>query len=312
MVNDTVRAEPGQPTAPAAASRDRPDARRLLQLILAACWLLDAVLQYQPPMFTGAFARMLAASASGNPQVIAAPITWSAHLIGAAPVASNTAFATTQLLIALGIAWRPTVKVALGASVAWAFAVWWLGEGFGGVLTSTASPVTGAPGGAIIYALLAVLLWPADRGRHWSSAAERTLGRFPPRVLWLLLWGSLGLLSTGSPLALSGTIAGMAAGQPRWIASMDATVANLLAHEGGAILAVLAVLFAIIAAGVLMPEPAARTTLVLAVIVAMAIWIAGQNFGGLFAGGSTDPNTGPLLALVAAAYWPVSSPAGGR
>ena len=48
--------------------------------------------------------------------------------------------------------------LALAASIAWALAVWWLGEGLGGVLTGAASPVTGAPGAALLYALAAVLL----------------------------------------------------------------------------------------------------------------------------------------------------------
>ena len=45
-----------------------------------------------------------------------------------------------------------TVKIALGTSVVWSLAVWWLGEGLGSVLIGGASPVEGAPGAAIIYA----------------------------------------------------------------------------------------------------------------------------------------------------------------
>jgi hypothetical protein len=138
-----------------------PDPRRRLQLVLGGFWLLDAVLQCQSFMFTRACARMLAESAQGNPAVIAGPVTWSARLIDHHVVVLNAIFATTQLLLGLGIAWRPTVKIALGASVIWALAVWWLGEGLGLVLTGDASPVNGAPGAVILYALLAVLLWPA-------------------------------------------------------------------------------------------------------------------------------------------------------
>src|SRR5260370_41035521 len=53
-----------------------------------------------------------------------------------------------------------------------------------------------------------------------------------------------------------------------------------------------------------MPGRAARAVLVLAVAVAALIWVAGENFGGVFTGSGTDPNSGPLLALLAAAYWP--------
>ena len=67
-------------TGPVAA-RPSLDARRLLQLALAAIWLLDGVLQYQGFMFTKGFNQMLAGTASGNPAVIAKPITWDANLV---------------------------------------------------------------------------------------------------------------------------------------------------------------------------------------------------------------------------------------
>jgi hypothetical protein len=60
------------------------------------------------------------------------------------------------------VLWRPTVKAALVGSVAWSLAVRWLGEGLGGLFTGTASPITGAPGAVLLYALIAVLAWPAS------------------------------------------------------------------------------------------------------------------------------------------------------
>ena len=156
------------------------DPRRALQLALGALWLLDGMLQFQPSMFGHGFAQMLAGSAQGNPAVVARPITWSAGLIGHHVVALNAIFAAIQLLLGLGIAWRPALKVALAGSVAWSLAVWWLGEGLGGVLAGTASPVDGAPGAVLLYGLLAVLLWPAA---IWPPAA-------PPcaRSPWASLW----------------------------------------------------------------------------------------------------------------------------
>src|SRR5437762_7879809 len=103
-----------------------PDHGGRLRLALAAAWLLDAALQYQPFMFTRAFGQSLAESAQGNPGVISGPVTWSAGIIEHYPVVTNAAFATIQLIIALGIAWRPTVKLALAASVAWSIAIWWV------------------------------------------------------------------------------------------------------------------------------------------------------------------------------------------
>ena len=109
----------------------------------------------------------------------------------------NAVFAVTQLALGLGIAWRPTVRVALAASVPWALGVWWVGEGLGGVLAGTASPVGGAPGAVFLYALLAVLLWPANRapGASASFAAARAVGPRVARALWLVVWGSMALFA---------------------------------------------------------------------------------------------------------------------
>jgi hypothetical protein len=284
------------------------DAGRWLRLTLAAVWLIDAALQYQPFMFTKAFSQTLAASAQGNPPVIADPITWSAGIIGHHPVATNAAFATIQLLLAIGIVWRPTVKLALAASVAWSIAVWWLGEGLGGVLTGSASPWNGGPGAVIIYALLAVLLWPADRDTTASFAAGRPFGRLPARLLWLVLWGSMAFFAlqaaTMAPQGLHDMLSSMAPGEPGWIASIDHSAAALVAQHGQQASAVLAIAFEIIAIGIFLPAPAARMAVILAVAAAAFIWIIGENFGELFTGSATDPNTGLLLILLAAAYWP--------
>jgi hypothetical protein len=301
---------------PPAQAWEAPDARRWLQLGLAAIWLLDAVLQCQSFMFTRAFGQMLAGTADGNPAVIAGPITWVARIVEQHPTVTNAAFAAIQLLIGLGITWRPAIRVALAASIGWSVAVWWFGEGLGGVLAGTASPVNGAPGAAIIYALLAVLLWPAGRpGEPASFAAARAVGARTARVLWLGLWGSLAWFAVGpaasrAPQGLHDMISGMASGQPGWLAATDNGAARLLAHDGLGASVVLAVVLTVIAAGVFAPPRAARAVIVLAVVIAAVIWAIGQDFGGIFTGSATDPNSGLLLGLLAVAYWPRVTAAG--
>jgi hypothetical protein len=290
------------------------DPRRGLQLALAAFWLLDAMLQLQPFMFTRRFGQLLAASAAGNPAVIADPITWTARLIEGHPTWTNAAFASVQLFIALGIAWRPTVKAALAASVVWSLGVWWVGEGLGSVLTGSASPVSGAPGAVIIYALLAVLLWPAEPQRAFVAAGS--IGVRPARLAWLVVWGSLAFFAIQAvnvtAQGLHDMLSGMAAGEPGWLAALDRTAASLLASQGALTSAALAVVLGIIAVGIFGPEPAVRAVLVLAGAVALVIWIVGENFGGILTGSGTDPNSGPLLLLLAAAYWPPGRRSGGR
>ena len=299
---DTPRVDPQSLTA-------ELDVRRKLQLALAVIWLLDGVLQYQPFMFTKAFPRMLAGASSGNPAVVASPITWSATFIDHHLVAVNAIFATVQLALGLGIAWRPAVKLALGASVVWSLGVWWFGEGLGSVLTPNASPVNGAPGAVILYALIAVLLWPADRDRAAPFVAGRAVGRRVAWGLWLVLWASLAFFAlqpaARAPRAISRMIAGMAAGQPGWLAWLDSHAASALESQGLAASIVLAVALAVVAVGPRLPLRLARAAVVLALVLAGVIWLA-EGLGGLFTGGGTDPNSGPLLALLAVAFWPAA------
>jgi hypothetical protein len=308
-----LRGRLGAETAPAVA---RLDVRRALQLALAAIWLLDGVLQYQPFMYSKAFAQMLGAGAAGNPSVIARPITWDAGLVGQHLVLLNTIFATIQLLLGLGIAFRPTVRVALAASVAWSMAVWWFGEGLGGVLSGGADPLNGAPGAVIIYALIAVLLWPADRaGAKAPFVAARAVGAHLARALWLVFWLSQAYFvltpDNRAPQAASGMIAAMNSGEPGWLASLLRGAASLVADQGLATSVVFAVALVLIAVGVYLPPAAAKATLVLAIVLALVIWVCVQALGGILASGGTDPNSGPLLVVLALAYWPTRrAPAG--
>jgi len=291
------------------SARSGLDARRALQLLLAGIWLLDGVLQYQSFMYTKAFGQMLAGTASGNPSVIARPITWDATLVEHHLVLFNTLFATIQLLLGLGIALRPTVRVALAASIAWSLGVWWFGEGLGGVLSGGASPLNGAPGAVILYALAAVLLWPSDRGAPAPFTAARAVGAHVARPLWLVLWLSLAYFAltpaNRAPQALNGMIGGMASGNPGWLSSAVRGAASLVAGQGLAASIVLAVALVVIAVGVYLPPAAARATLILAIVVALLIWVFAEAFGMILAGGATDPNSGPLLVLLVLAYWPL-------
>jgi hypothetical protein len=286
-----------------------PDGRRMLQLALATLWLLDAVLQFQPYMFTRAFGnQMIAGMAAGNPVGVAHGIVWAGHVIGHHPEASNTAFGLIQLAIALGIACRPTVKMALAASVAWALAVWWIGEGLGGVLTATESPLLGAPGAVILYGLLAILLWPTG---DWSMSpliAARSVGATVARTLWLVLWGSLAyfalLPANRAPDGLHDLFAQAAVGQPHWVAALDGDAARLVANRGLAFSVVLALLLGVIAVGPFLTTTLTRSTLVVAICLSAFVWVVGEGFGGIFSGSGTDPNSGPLLVLLALSYWP--------
>ena len=210
--------------------------------------------------------------------------------------------------------WRPAVKAALAGSIAWSLAVWWLGEGLGGAFTGTATPVTGAPGAVILYALIAVLAWPShpdaspDYPGRRSVAAGSPLGRRWSTAAWLALWGSSAYLilqpAVRAPRGLRDVITAGAAGEPRWLAAFDRATAAVAGSHGALISAVLAAVFILIAAGVLVPATT-RPALILAGTAGLAFWVIGENFGQILTGTATDPSTGPLLILLAAAYWPL-------
>jgi hypothetical protein len=291
------------------ADLESQGARRGLQIALGLVWLLDGVLQLQPYMFGPGFASMLGSTATGNPGVLASPILQASRLVGHDAVAWNTAFAVIQLAIAAGLLWRPTVKAALAGSVAWSLAVWWLGEGLGGLFTGTASPVTGAPGAVILYALIAAVVWPArtDAPRPGGIAGYGLLASKGSRAAWLVLWGGFAYLvmqpAVRASSGLRGALAANAAGEPGWLAAPDRATAAAIGSHGAVVCVVLAVLFAAIAAGILHPVTA-RPALAAAAIAGLVIWVTGENFGQILTGTATDPNTGPLLVLLAAAHWP--------
>jgi hypothetical protein len=294
-----------------ASGRVNSGRRRTLQLVLAGIWLLDGVLQFQPVMFTKDFAQMVVyPTIAGNPRVIASPMSWAHGIILDHPVGTNTAFACIQLALGLAIAYRPTVRLGLAASIPWSIAVWWFGEGLGGVLNGGADPLSGAPGGVILYALLAVLLWPADEGAAAPFEAARAVGPNTARALWLVLWAGFVYFTFASdndaPGALSGQISDMSSDEPNWLTSVMDHAANLTDGRDLSISVVLGVLFAGIAVSVYLPWPRVqRGWLVAALVFSAVIWVVVEAFGGVFQGMATDPNTGPLLALLAVAYWPV-------
>ncbi len=295
--------------------REPRDIRRALQLVLATVWLVDGLLQFQPFMFTRAFgSQMLAATAQGNPSAVAHSITWADLVIGHHSVVADAVFAVVQILIGFGIAWRPTIKPALALSIVWSCGVWWFGEGLGGLFSGTANPMNGAPGAVLLYAVLAVLLWPADRTTATTRfIAARAVGASVARGVWIVLWGLLGFVAllgaNRSPQGLHQIVSQMATGQPHWLAGLDHHVANLLAHRGLGFSVGLAVILGIIAVGVFLPSRLARVTVVLALVLGAGIWVLGENFGGhlhRFGHGSelgtiADADRRRLLAL---SHWP--------
>jgi hypothetical protein len=282
--------------------------RRGLQICLGLIWLLDAGLQFQPYMFGPFFVtQAIQPSAAGNPSLVADSVNWAASVMLHHIAIYNAMFATIQLLIGAGILFRTTVKPALACSIAWSLSVWWFGEGLGGIFTGD-SPLDGVPGGVILYAFIAVLLWPWDRKSADGLTSPATSGLLQARwayLLWSALWGSFCyylLLPDNRALGAIAQTFASTDGQPGWIVAVMNALSGFTNRYSSEMTVVLTLACALIAVGIWI-RPALRPVLLLAFATAIFIWVA-EGFGGIFTGEGTDPNTGPLLVLLAACYWP--------
>ena len=237
--------------------------RHRLQIALGVLWLIDGALQAQPFMFTSGFAtQVIAPNGQGQPGFVAAPVHWASTVIAAHPVLWNVPFALLQLALGVGLLFRRTAKLALAASIAWALGVWYLGEGLSGLASGQASLLSGAPGSALLLAVLAAAAWPTHDGSREAPAS------WLPSV-WAVVW-------MGGAVFQS-----LPQNQGTTIPSELLVIAEYLIGVGGLTRATRA--------------PAAAVGLVMALV----FWVTTQDFGGAFTGQGTDPNTGPLLALMA-------------
>lgn len=243
---------------------------------LSALWLLDGALQLQPFMFTRGFiTQVIEPAAAGQPTFLHLAITHAAALLAPHIALWNTAFALTQITIGLGLLHTRTSRIALIASIAWAANVWILGEGLGGLLTGNANPITGAPGAALLYLVVSLLLLP-ELGQPARAALARTC--------WTLLWLTSALLflqpanHTTSATTLLGGVA----------TTHPTTTATLLAATS-----------TLIALGIHLPR-ATQAALIAGSVLSITYWIYGQSPTDLTTGTATDPNSGPLWILLAA------------
>jgi hypothetical protein len=282
------------------------DVRRSIQTVLGLIWVLDGGLQFQSWMYGKGFIQMLSGMAPSQPQWLASTLLWGARTMQSHQVLYNTLCALLQVAIGLGILYRPTVKQALAVSFVWVLVVWWFGEAFGMLFMNMANPLTGAPGGVIVYAFIGAIVWPNGR-------PGGLLGVSATRVLWANLWilmGVLWLLAVNSSANATYALIKAAPAGPAWLASLQNGFANASKGHGLIISVVLAALSITIGLAVAV-NGKPKTFLWIAIALNLLYWVVGQGFGGILAGGATDPNAGPLFILLSVAlYSLIPYPAG--
>lgn len=283
----------------------RPTTRvtqRGLQITLGLLWLLDGGLQLQPAMFGPDFAHQtIAPAATGQPGWVAGGVHWAASLIGTQPALFNTAFAAIQLAIGIGLLYRPLVRIALVASIGWAALVWYFGEGLGGIASGHASLLTGAPGAVLLYALIALIAWPPRVDGWLSHDSSGPPAPWTP-IAWAIVWIGGAVLQALPGQNTSTDLAALFTGNvPMWQMGLNDSVAahvRTFGTEDNWLLLAVMVAIGLLALG----SPRQRRIAGWAgAVVATVFWMLGQAFGDLFSGQATDPNSGPLLILLALA-----------
>jgi hypothetical protein len=278
------------------------DQARTIQTGLGLVWLLDGALQFQSFMYSKGFIQLITDQTAGQPRWVADSINWGAHIAAGNLSLWNTLFALTQVAIGLGLLYRPTVRPALAVSFAWAVVVWWFGEAFGMLLMNMAQPLTGAPGGVLLYALVGLLVWPSGRpGGLLGARGAKTMWA----VLWLVMAWLWLLAPSSSANATHDALASVDTGMG-WLNALQNNVAVAAKGNGLVIALVLSALSAAIGIAVA-ADWRPRLFLGIAIGLSLVYWILPQGLGGIFAGGATDPNAGPLFVLLACAMYPLTA-----
>ena len=285
---------------------------RAVQVALGVLWLLDGLCQFKSFMFThGIVTEVFEPAMHGQPSLIGDPMRTFDGFYGRDLTLWNTLSGEIQVAIGLGLmCGKRLVRPALAVSFAWAPFVWWFGEGFGGLTSNTLpAPLMGAPGAAILYAIIGLLVWPTEKAEGRSPAALGPLGDRGGLYFWSGLWvTSAGLWLANvnrTKEATHAMITEMAGASPHWLAKIQDSLARHTVGHGTTIAIVLAIVSLVVALGVWTPLrwPALATGIVLS----LAYWLYGQDLGGPFwSVGATDVDAGPLFVLLAFALCPVA------
>jgi hypothetical protein len=291
--------------------------QRTLQCALGVIWIIDGLLKFQPHLFKSSFVSdVISPMAAGQPSLVASTINHTATLLSHGTTVWVALFGLIEIAIGVGLFFRRSVKPALVVSFVWGAGIYLFGEGFGMVLTGQTSPLQGAPGAVCFYMLLGVLVWPKidpsdDRVRTGaeSSAAGRGLfGGMGSQLAWAAIWLFEAVIwlfpFNRTANSISNQLTETANGEPAWYAHFLASTGHAFAGTGIWMAAILATVSVIIGLGPLVSK---RSGIYIGFGIALALlyWITGEGLGELLTFGGTDPNNGPIIALIGLSVLPL-------
>lgn len=168
--------------------------------------------------------------------------------------------------------------------------------------------LTGAPGAAIIYSILGLVLWPRENPlstrpnlyllSRWSE--NGTIAR----IIWAIVWCGTSLLELESPNfapnAVSTELHTAGLNQPGWLHWLDLEASKLTSGIGPDVAFVL-LLAEFLTGWLILRKSTRNIAIVLGIVISIIFWLSGQGVGYLLTGEATDPNLGPAIVLFALA-----------
>jgi len=191
-------------------------------------------------MFTTDFANsVILPAAQGQPSFISGPMHFFASIFLLNPMLSNLGIAVIQIGLGILILWRHTARIGLILSVIWGLFVWYVGEGLSGLASGHAMMLTGSPGAALIYALIALGVLgtqiPKEKIPDDTSMSDRRPSYWLI-IVWILIWvvGAIYQVMPGQNTIadVSSMISLNASSAPTWLASVDTATINYLSNFG--------------------------------------------------------------------------------
>jgi len=268
--------------------------KEVIAKCLGVFWIIDGLLQFQPAMFGQDFVTdVLVPSLSAQPHWMYAIVSFGIYLWDLNPFYNDLGVALLQVAIGLLLFFPITdkrFKFAAWVSVVWGIVVWLCGEGAGQLLTGVASFYTGAPGGVLLYVILAVLLLIPDlKARRFVQVAG-----------WIFILGAA-LQLQGAFWTLDGVQGAAMAAMMEPVHILNAFPTYVSTMLGlNPVLSNWLLVFVPLAIGLALLLKPSRATGIVALIFLFLVWWVGQDFGGLSTvptAVATDPGTAPLLAL---------------
>jgi hypothetical protein len=291
--------------------------RRNLQIVLGVFWILDGLLKFQPDDFKPSFVtNVIRPMALGQPNLIASTINHMAHFLSHEATMWVGVFGLIEIAIGVALLFRNTVKRGLVASFIWGAGVALFGEGFGMVLTGHTSPLMGAPGAVCFYILLGVMVWPTpdpDPGQvcvgiDSSAVARGPFGGTGALLVWAAIWIFEAIIwmfpfnRTGN--AISNQMTAMSNGEPGWYAHFLNSFGHAFTGAGVWVAVILAAGSIVIALGPLV-STRPQFYIGLGIGLALLYWVTGEGLGALLTFRGTDPNNGPIVALIGLSVLPL-------